>query len=123
MRNPWAPLSSISRTNPESIEACVAFGGEAPWFSGHFPEHPVLPGVAMLACVVQLAMEGIGLAQEDITGFRKVRFTKLVGPGDELTIYLNTTSMTTTNEVFFKIQCKDVKAVQGLLLIRNNTLI
>jgi len=116
MPNPWAPLSPISRTNPENLEACVTFGGEASWFSGHFPGYPVLPGVAMLASVVQLAMESIA-------GFRKVRFTKLMGPGDELTISLNTASMATTNEVFFKIQCGDQKVGQGVLLVKDNALV
>ncbi len=77
----------------------------------------------MLACVVELAMEGIGLAREGIAGFRKVRFTKLIAPGDELIIVLNTANMATANQVFFKIQCGDQKVGQGILLIKDNALI
>jgi 3-hydroxyacyl-[acyl-carrier-protein] dehydratase len=120
MPSKWAPLSPISRTDPERIEACVTYDGDSPWFSGHFPENPVLPGVAMLASVVQLAMEGIIITREDIAGFRKVRFTKLMGPGDELTISLNTSNLPAGNEVFFKIQCGDEKVGQGILLIKKD---
>lgn len=122
MPTPWAPIGPIRRTDLKSIDTSVVFEKDALWYSGHFPGHPVLPGVAMLTSAVQLAMDGLGLAREDIIGFRKVRFNKLISPGEELTIGLTTSNLPETDELFFNIQSHGKKVGQGFLLLRNDAL-
>lgn len=62
---------------------------EAVWFQGHFPNAPLLPGVAMLA----LVEESVALFWRDdlhpavrIEGFRRVRFRQRVEPGASLRV-------------------------------------
>ena len=57
------------------------------WFQGHFPNAPLLPGVAMLAMVE----ESVGLFWQDavhpalrIVSFRRIRFRQRVEPGANL---------------------------------------
>ena len=101
------------------MEARIVFGSDDTWFNGHFPDDPVLPGVAMLASVVELAIDGLGLERMEIAGFNKVRFTKMLGPGDELTIILNTSRMAYSNEIIFTIHNQGLKACQGVLLVHD----
>jgi 3-hydroxyacyl-[acyl-carrier-protein] dehydratase len=64
-----------------------------PYFSGHFPHRPVMPGVLMLEALAQaaalLAFDMLGTAPDDKTvyyfaGIDAARFKRPVEPGDQL---------------------------------------
>jgi 3-hydroxyacyl-[acyl-carrier-protein] dehydratase len=64
-----------------------------PFFQGHFPARPVMPGVLMLEALAQaaaiLSFESVGTEPGDDTvvyfaGIDDARFKRPVGPGDQL---------------------------------------
>jgi 3-hydroxyacyl-[acyl-carrier-protein] dehydratase len=64
-----------------------------PFFTGHFPKRPVMPGVMMLEALAQaaglLAFESAGIQLDDKTvfyfvGIDNARFKRPVEPGDQL---------------------------------------
>jgi 3-hydroxyacyl-[acyl-carrier-protein] dehydratase len=64
-----------------------------PFFNGHFPHRPVMPGVLMLEALAQaaalLAFETLGVTPDDKTvyyfaGIDGARFKRPVEPGDQL---------------------------------------
>jgi len=64
-----------------------------PFFQGHFPARPVMPGVLMLEALAQaaalLSFESLGSEPGEDTvvyfaGVDKARFKRPVGPGDQL---------------------------------------
>ena len=64
-----------------------------PFFSGHFPHRPVMPGVLMLEALAQaaalLAFDMLGVTPDDKTvyyfaGIDQARFKRPVEPGDQL---------------------------------------
>jgi len=64
-----------------------------PYFAGHFPARPVMPGVLMLEALAQaaalLSFESLGLDPGDDTvvyfvGIDGARFKRVVEPGDQL---------------------------------------
>lgn len=63
-----------------------------PYFTGHFPELPIVPGVMILESMAQVA--GTLLLKEAkqsgeiamLIGIDKVRFRKVVKPGDQMVI-------------------------------------
>jgi 3-hydroxyacyl-[acyl-carrier-protein] dehydratase len=64
-----------------------------PFFMGHFPKHPVMPGVLMLEAMAQaaalLSFSTLGVTPDDKTvyyfaGIDGARFKRPVGPGDQL---------------------------------------
>lgn len=58
---------------------------DAPCFEGHFPGHPILPGVAQLRLAADIAADAYG-ARVRIRGLRRVKFTSPVLPGAELDV-------------------------------------
>jgi 3-hydroxyacyl-[acyl-carrier-protein] dehydratase len=74
---------------PEGVRAVAVVPAESPWFGGHFPAGPVLPGVAMLALVEETLRVFVGHAVAppiDVVGFRRVRFRHMVQPGATLQV-------------------------------------
>lgn len=64
-----------------------------PYFTGHFPHRPVMPGVLMLEALAQaaalLAFDAVGVTPDDKTvyyfaGIDGARFKRPVEPGDQL---------------------------------------
>ncbi|MFH0728033.1 MAG: hypothetical protein V2B19_17035 [Pseudomonadota bacterium] len=60
---------------------------ESPWFDGHFPDAPILPGVAQLALVVDLLEETLGYRVR-VTGVSRVRFKQAIRPAETVTVRL-----------------------------------
>ena len=60
----------------------------SPWFSGHFPGEPILPGIAILSMVKEavLAEESRKGRRIRIHGINRVRFRLPVRPDDLLTL-------------------------------------
>jgi 3-hydroxyacyl-[acyl-carrier-protein] dehydratase len=66
-----------------------------PYFSGHFPQRPVMPGVLMIEALAQaaaiLGFETLGIVPEDnalfyFAGIDGARFKRPVEPGDQLVL-------------------------------------
>lgn len=76
-----------------SIKALKNVTYNEPFFPGHFPARPVMPGVLMLEALAQtaalLSFDAAGVAPDDKTvvyfaGIDNARFKRPVGPGDQL---------------------------------------
>ena len=77
----------------ESILALKNVSYNEPFFQGHFPEAPVMPGVLILEALAQasglLALSNPEWRPDDdslylFVGVNKARFKRQVGPGDQL---------------------------------------
>ncbi|MGH8226074.1 MAG: 3-hydroxyacyl-ACP dehydratase FabZ [Gammaproteobacteria bacterium] len=66
-----------------------------PYFTGHFPTRPVMPGVLIIEALAQatglLAFRSVGLPPESVlyylVGIDKAKFRRPVEPGDQLFLY------------------------------------
>ena len=77
----------------KSIKALKNVTINEPFFMGHFPKHPVMPGVLMIEAMAQaaalLSFSTLGVTPDDKTvyyfaGIDGARFKRPVGPGDQL---------------------------------------
>ena len=77
----------------DSIRALKNVSINEPYFSGHFPQRPVMPGVLMIEALAQaaaiLGFETLGITPADnalfyFAGIDGARFKRPVEPGDQL---------------------------------------
>ncbi|MGV8804303.1 MAG: 3-hydroxyacyl-ACP dehydratase FabZ [Polaromonas sp.] len=77
----------------KSIKALKNVSINEPFFMGHFPHRPVMPGVLMLEAMAQaaalLSFSTAGVTPDDKTvyyfaGIDGARFKRPVGPGDQM---------------------------------------
>ena len=67
------------------IEREFTVPADSPWFSGHFPGNPILPGVAQLEMVAAAIGESSG-KNLYVARLGRVKFKNLVRPGERLCI-------------------------------------
>jgi 3-hydroxyacyl-[acyl-carrier-protein] dehydratase len=99
------------------ITASIATDGNSPWFSGHFPDNPILPGIAQLKMVADLLAKVVA-GNLCITGLSRVKFRKIVRPGEVLDIHVK--SSNTENQYIFRITSGDEDVCSGRMLFTHN---
>ncbi|MCG6881480.1 MAG: hypothetical protein LJE96_20335 [Deltaproteobacteria bacterium] len=90
---------------------------ESPWFNGHFPEDPTLPGIAQL----EMAVDAIRLAGKrnvSAAGFRRVRFKRVIRPGEKLEI-IAAPRKSDEDAYAFRILVGNELACNGVLFVKD----
>jgi len=93
-RYPFVLIDRIIEVKPgEYVNAIKNVTINEPYFQGHFPGQPVMPGVLSLESIAQTTAFLMLYELDDplkknmfISGVDKVRFRRLITPGDQLSI-------------------------------------
>jgi len=95
-RYPFLLIDRVISYEPfESIVAIKNVTANEPFFQGHFPALPIMPGVMIIEAMAQAAALLGCVSDPEVTkdgnlyylvGIDKVRFKKPVEPGDQLTL-------------------------------------
>ena len=92
-RDPFLLIDQVTACEPGSFaEAVRRVSAENQVFSGHFPGHPVMPGVLMLEAMAQTAAVALLSLEENrgkgvlLTGVRNAKFLKPVVPDTTLVL-------------------------------------
>ena len=81
----WYSLNNLKRSASGEVSAGVEMTQDSPWFSGHFPGEPILPGIAQLGMVFDAISQSSHQSLK-ISSFGRVRFKQIVRPNDRLEI-------------------------------------
>ncbi len=112
----WYSLIEAIQQENDEITARVTTDGSSPWFSGHFPDNPILPGIAQLKMVADI----IGASREDdlrMTGLSRVKFRKIVRPGELLDIHATPGKL--KDQYAFRITSRNEEVCSGMMLFAN----
>lgn len=89
-RYPFLLVDRVLKVSEDEIVALKNVTINEPFFQGHFPQYPVMPGVLIMEALAQTAGV-LELSKEEnkgklvfYAGMDKVRFKKQVVPGDQL---------------------------------------
>lgn len=96
-RYPFLLIDRVEQVEPgKSVTALKNVTYNEPYFSGHFPENPVMPGVLILEAMAQTAGV-LAFVTEDnnpqdvlffYAGIDNARFKHVVTPGDQLRLHM-----------------------------------
>ena len=90
----------------KSVHAIKCITASEPWFTGHFPEHNVMPGVLLVEAMAQAGAVSILSMEENkgklafFSGIKNAKFRREVVPGDRLDIHVEITKMRRNQAVF-----------------------
>lgn len=98
-RYPMLLVDKIIEIGQDHIVGVKNVTANEPFFEGHFPEEPVMPGVLQVECMAQIGGVLILNQMEDPTAYStyfltidKVKFRQKVVPGDTLVVKVTLTS-------------------------------
>lgn len=90
MFSQWHRIECGCGDELDHLEAQASAPGGSPWFDGHFPGQPILPGIALIAMAFEAA--GKHAAQQGtsilLRSVKRVRFKKPVRPDEQFTLAL-----------------------------------
>ncbi len=92
-RDPFLLLDEVVELEPgKRVVARREVRAEDPWFAGHFPQRPVMPGVLIVEAMAQAGAVAVLIEEENrgkiafFAGIDDCRFKRIVSPGDVLTL-------------------------------------
>ena len=111
----WYSSDRFKRAPDNELTAEVDFPGDSPWFDGHFPQDPVLPGIAQVAVAHDLIRRAFG-DELPIREIGRLRFKRKVSPADRLSVTI-TPGDASENVYRFRMTCGDEPVCSGMLKV------
>ena len=95
-REPMLLVDDIISITDDQITCSKEFRADEYFFQGHYPEHPIVPGVILCEAAMQAgaALLSARLAKDAAPGvpvatrINDVRFKKIISPGDRIEIHV-----------------------------------
>jgi len=117
LTNPWLEVSaSRGSESPARTAEAIARSG-SPWFDGHFPGQPILPGIAVIALAFEAARDKEAREGNRIRlkAVKRVRFKKPVRPDEPFMLTLKREQKESGLSYAFMILLGDEAACTGIL--------
>ncbi len=110
----WYTVIAANRDSDGAVLAKVTTDAQSPWFTGHFPGDPILPGIAQLHMVTE-CIERVLQQKLLLQNLARVKFKKLIRPGDVLDIHAAAGKQ--DNNYTFSIQHNNQQVCTGRLVL------
>lgn len=110
----WYSCITANLDTDNAVVAQVTTDQQSPWFAGHFPDDPILPGIAQ----IDMVTETIGkVLHREVTlqSITRIKFKKIIRPGDILDIHAQAGKK--ENHYSFRITSKEQEVCSGRLVL------
>ncbi len=110
----WYTYISAGLDSEKVVVAQVTTDKLSPWFSGHFPGDPILPGIAQLNMVTETVAKVLG-KKLSLQSLARIKFKKIIRPGAILDIQAHAGKK--ENHYQFRITSKQEEVCSGRLVL------
>jgi 3-hydroxymyristoyl/3-hydroxydecanoyl-(acyl carrier protein) dehydratase len=114
----WYSLSNIRQPSSSELVAEAIVPVNSPWFSGHFPGEPILPGVAQLGMVYDAIKQVYG-NNLIISEIKRIKFKQIIKPNEKIQI-ITTKKNDSGNLYSFKIMVDSQIACNGMMTVEKS---
>jgi 3-hydroxymyristoyl/3-hydroxydecanoyl-(acyl carrier protein) dehydratase len=114
----WYSLSNIRQPSSSELVAEAIVPVNSPWFSGHFPGEPILPGVAQLGMVYDAIKQVYG-NNLIISEIKRIKFKQIIKPNEKIQI-ITTKKNDPSNLYSFKIMVDSQIACNGIMAVEKS---
>jgi 3-hydroxyacyl-[acyl-carrier-protein] dehydratase len=117
MEEIWHSISYKGVAQGNVARADAHIGAASPWFSGHFPDEPVLPGIAIISMVSEVVRQYASEIGEKIriSAIRRVRFRVPIRPDKSLSISLALPAGDDHHSYHFKVTMNGDTTCTGII--------
>lgn len=81
------PIVVERRLDAPTAESVIAIPVELRYLRGHFPGHPVVPGVVQIKWALEEAARQLGTGMH-VRALEAVKFNRIISPGEQVTLSL-----------------------------------
>jgi 3-hydroxymyristoyl/3-hydroxydecanoyl-(acyl carrier protein) dehydratase len=114
-RRQWHRVTLLPESASGELQATAETHPTSPWYSGHFPGEPILPGIAQIAMVLETIHKARG-HDLCITGIKRVRFKQVIQPADDIAIRVRPREGD-PNAYGFQVTVGEEIACSGILVV------
>jgi len=82
----WYSFIDLQLSGKQEAFAKVKIDADSPWFDGHFPSDPTLPGIGQLGMVADTVGRLLG-DEYCVSGLSRVKFRRRIGPDEIVNIH------------------------------------
>jgi len=117
----WHSISYKEKPSGSEILAEARAETGSPWFSGHFPDDQILPGIAILSMVADAIThhESEKGKRIRIAGIRRVRFRQPVRPDELLNISLSSSHQDVGLSYHFDVAVNGKTVCTGVIVAKS----
>jgi len=114
----WYSIKNVRQSDLKEISADIRVMPDSPWFCGHFPGEPILPGIAQLGMVFDMINQSCNQNLK-ISSINRVKFKQIIRPNDRLKV-IATPLERETGSYSFRIMVEDGLVCSGVMMVENN---
>jgi len=115
----WYVLRDLKQSDSKELCADIQVPPDSPWFLGHFPGEPVLPGIAQLGMVLD-AINQSSNQNMRISSVSRVRFKQIIRPNDQLKI-IAAPQKDHAESYVFRIMVRGELVCSGVMTLENRS--
>lgn len=117
MDDQWFVIDSAVRDDHGTISGYARADVSSPWFSGHFPGEPILPGIGQISLIFEVlknhSLAGTAIQVSEVS---RLRFRRIVRPGESMFFEIKPDPRR-DDAYKFKITVNDELACNGNLVV------
>lgn len=114
----WHLLNNVTGSDKNEISADIQVPSDSPWFSGHFPGEPILPGVAQIRMVFDTICSARN-GEMSVSSVRRVRFKQIIRPDDQIKIIAS--PLVQNDDAYsFRLVVKDETVCSGVMTVEQH---